>query len=522
MIYTLPHIIENSAIKYPNREAFRCGSISVSYAELKLKMDQLAKQLSDEGVDKGDRVGVYMNRSIETAMSIYGIMKAGGVYVPLDPLSPTSRTLFLLKDCGVRHLVTTAAQKKGVLALLDKDSDLEVVIGLTGIDQLRTISWETVYDTSTKGYEAAKVLEQDLAYIMYTSGTTGDPKGIMHTHYSALAYARLSSDLYGLCPEDKVGNHAPLYFDISTFGYFSTPLAGACTVIIQDAYTKLPVSLSELIEKERITVWYSVPLALVQLLMNGILEKRDLDSLRWILYGGENFAPKYIRQLMDHCPNAKICNVYGPSEVNQCTYHVIEGFPTEDSNIPIGKVWKNSDYKILDENDQEITARDDKGELVVRSATMMKGYWNNQSLTEASLYKQTDKTGLECLYYRTGDLVKLNERGELLFLGRNDSQVKIRGYRIELDEVESVLTKHDKVKEAAVVAVEKEMNEKELMAVVIPKNNNSLEDLELLVHCRANLPPYAVPSEIGIVESLPRTASDKINRAELKKLLINR
>ena len=182
-----------------------------------------------------------------------------------------------------------------------------------------------------------KILESDLAYIMYTSGSTGAPKGIMHTHHSGLSYAKLSTQVYDVKPSDRIANHAPLHFDISTFGYFSGPLASATTVIIPDAYTKLPASLSTLMEQEKISIWYSVPLALVQLLHNGVLEARDLSSLRWVLYGGENFMPKYIRSLMALWSNATFSNVYGPAEVNQCTFYHLNMPPESDGPIPIGK-----------------------------------------------------------------------------------------------------------------------------------------------------------------------------------------
>lgn len=483
-------------------------------------MKQLARFLADSGVRHGDRVGVYMSRKLESAIAIYGIMKAGAVYVPLDPLSPSGRTSFLLQDCGIQHLVTTPQQKRGVRALLKEDPGITSIIGLSDIEEVRTTPWETIYSTSLDGYEPLKILEQDLAYIMYTSGTTGAPKGIMHTHYSGLSYARLSAELYDVKPTDRLANHAPLYFDISTFGYFSGPLAGACTVIIPDAYTKLPASLSELIEKEKLSIWYSVPLALIQLLTHGVLEKRKLDSLRLVLYGGENFAPKYIAKLMEHCSNARFCNVYGPSEVNQCTYHFIDTLPEGDAQIPIGKVWENTTYKILDENDNGVQ-EGEAGELVIRSATMMKGYWNNQKLTVASLYKEISNSGLENVYYRTGDLVKLSEEGALLFLGRNDGQVKIRGHRVEIGEVESVLAKHESVQEAVVVAFRGQADEKGLLAAVIPEVDGLLDNENMLEYCKRTLPPYAVPDEIYIMDNFPRTASDKIDRSEIKKRLIN-
>ena len=167
-------------------------------------------------------------------------------------------------------------------------------------------------------------IEQDLAYILYTSGSTGDPKGIMHTHRSALAFARWAADEYGLRPADRLSNHAPLHFDLSTFDLFAGALAGATTVIIPEAVTRFPASVSKLMQDERISVWYSVPFALTQMLLRGNIGARDLTDLRWLLFAGEVFPTKYLRQLMAALPHVRFSNLYGPTETNVCTYYHVE------------------------------------------------------------------------------------------------------------------------------------------------------------------------------------------------------
>ncbi|MEM9849541.1 MAG: AMP-binding protein, partial [Bacteroidota bacterium] len=416
MLYTLPHTVLNAADRSPNHLAFRCMESSCSYAELAKQMNQLANCLLELGLKKGDRVGVFLNRSIETAVSIYGIMNAGGVYVPIDPNLSVERVRFLIKDCGIRHLVTNPAQARRLKKVLAEKTDLRYVIGLQKDWAIPTIAWENVfqYPTSTP---KVRILAQDLAYIMYTSGSTGIPKGIMHTHYSGLSYAQLSSDLYQLHAKDIFGNHAPLFFDISTFGYFSVPLKGATTIIATDAHVKMPASLSKLIAEERISIWYSVPLALIQMLQRGVLEERNWDALRWILYGGEPFPIKHLKTLMERLPQTRFSNVYGPAEVNQCTYYHFSEIPEEDEPIPLGEVWNNSEGLILDEDDKMVAAGE-RGELVIRSATRMKGYWQNPALTERSFYLQKTEYGTSNVFYRTGDLVRLDEQGRLQFLGR--------------------------------------------------------------------------------------------------------
>jgi len=519
MVKTLSQILDNTAQKHPNIEAFKCGNAVLSYAEILQKTNQFATHLVSLGVQKGDRVGIYLERSIETAIAIYGIMKAGAAYVPLDPSAPQSRIVFLLNDCNIEHLITSKLQVKKVMKFLEQETPLQSIIGVNKEMAVPTISWDTIFKISLEGYQPLVIKEDDLAYIMYTSGSTGAPKGIMHTHASGLSYAKLSSTLYDLRTTDRVANHAPLHFDISTFGYFSSPLAGACTIIVTDAHTMFPVSLADLIEKEKISIWYSAPLALIQLLQKGMIENKDFSSIRWVLYGGEVFVTKYLSQLMQLWSNAKFSNVYGPAEVNQCTYYHLENPSQVTEPLPIGYIWNETEYKILDQNEQEVSPGS-TGELIVHSTTMMKGYWNNTTLTVSSMYLEEDTSGNKKRYYKTGDLVKLNEEGKLLFMGRNDFQVKVRGYRIEVNEVEAVVASHPEVNEAAVLTLDKNNGEKELVAAVLLKPDVTLDQKTLIDYCKSRLPIYAVPSQISILQSFPRTSSAKIDRKEIRKKIV--
>jgi amino acid adenylation domain-containing protein len=372
-----------------------------------------------------------------------------------------------------------------------------------------------------------RLVEDDLAYIMFSSGSTGRPKGIMHTHRSGLAYATLSVDTYGVRCDDCIGNHSPLHFDMSTFGYFSSPLAGATTVLIPEAYTKLTASLSRLIETERMTIWYSVPLALIQLLTRGVLESRDLSPLRWVLFGGEPFPVKHLRALMRQWPHARFSNVYGPAEVNQCTYYHLPpledgaeagegaGEGTDTEVIPIGKVWDNAEGLVLDEQDEPVEVGG-VGELLIHSPTMMRGYWARPDQNDRVFYRQRRQENLVRTFYRTGDLVRIREDGNLLFLGRKDRQIKVRGYRVELDDIEHMLTTHGDIEEAAVFPVRVVDEIDHLEAAVIPRNGVHPDPQALKSFLSDLLSSYAVPSTIEVVRSLPRTTSGKIDRRQLQ------
>lgn len=516
MISNLADILEVNASKNGDKTAFKCGSKSLSYIEMSTKTSQLAAYLVSKGVKKGDRVGVYLERSLETVISIYGIMKAGAVFVPLDPTAPQNRTLYLIKDCNIEHLITSKVQRKKLISFLNEEHSLKSIIGVAIEAEVVSVDWDTVFKTPKETYKPLDISENDLAYIMYTSGSTGAPKGIMHTHKSGLSYARLSGALYNVSTTDVFANHAPLHFDISTFGYFTIPYVGATTVIIQDAQIVFPKTIVNLLQKEKVSIWYSVPLALIQLIQQGQLEDKYFPDLRWVLFAGEVFISKYLSKLVSLWPQATFSNIYGPAEVNQCSYFNFNASEQVLDPLPLGAIWNETSYLILDENYKNVAA-EEVGQLLIHSTTMMQGYWNNASLTARSFYTDP-KT--QKIYFKTGDLVKEDHQGTLFFLGRNDFQIKIRGYRVEVNEVESAIANHPEVQEAAVFKVKKEDATEELAVAILARKDSQLKENEVLSFCKSNLPKYAVPQHLYVVQEFPRTSSGKIDRNQLKNKLL--
>ena len=273
MSYLISHIIDNTAERTPDREAFRFDGNGITYAELVRRCNALANTLAELGVKRGDRVGIYLHKSLESAIALYGILKAGAAYVPLDPQMPEERLAFIIRDCEINVLVSQDLKAKTLAKIATQETGLKAVVGLnSGEDDigLQRVSWEQVAEAEGERAPTLNVIEQDLAYIMYTSGSTGTPKGMMHTHYSGLSYAKLAATTYDLRATDRLSNFPPLHFDQSTFDYFSGPLVGATTVIIPEPHTRFPASLSQLLADEKLTVWYSVPFPLIQMLLRGV------------------------------------------------------------------------------------------------------------------------------------------------------------------------------------------------------------------------------------------------------------
>jgi len=519
MRYLLYQGITIAADSSPRREAVRYTGDSLSYAELEERSNSLAHTLLSQGLGRGERVGIYMNKCLESAVAMYGIMKAGGAYVPLDPFAPVGRTGFVIQDCGIRHLVTSLAKLEAVRQILVQESPLEHLIGVPPQAELslECLDWEQVYQAPPHPPKL-NLTEQDLAYILYTSGSTGTPKGIMHTHRSGLSFAEWAAAEYGLTAKDRLSNHAPLHFDLSTFDFFAGAIAGATTVIVPEALTKFPANMAKFMEEERISVWYSVPFALIQLMQRGNLEKRDLSALRWILFAGEVFPTKHLRELVGRLPAIRFSNLYGPTETNVCTYYHVDTLPAEgDETIPIGKPCANVEDLVVDLDDRPVKDGE-VGELLIRGGVVMKGYWGQPEKTANGFYRRPAFDQFEDIFYRTGDLVQLDAGGNYRYLGRKDRQIKTRGYRVELDEVEVALLSHPGVEEAAAYPVPDGQGSNLIESAVIPKAGANLGLEELIAHITGRLPPYAIPVRVDFMSDFPRTSTGKINRRELQEL----
>ncbi len=518
MIHSLSQALAEAAERFPEQDALRCEGESMTYAILHQRASKLARRLSELGVHRGDRVGVYMRKGLEAVFGIYGIMRAGAAYVPLDPFAPTARLREMIVDCDIRGLITEA-NSRSRLRTLAANTRLEFLVGLPALPDtsVACMAWPDVFDMASEGELDSPIDGSDVAYILYTSGSTGKPKGIVHTHASALSFAQWAADTYDLGPTDRVSNHAPFHFDLSTFDLYATMLRGATTVIIPEYLTKLPAGLGQLLSDEHISVWYSVPYALIQLLQHGNLQTWNLSALRWVLFAGELFPIKHLCRLMVRLPQARFSNLYGPTETNVCTYYHVPSVPGEgESAIPIGQACAGTQTLVVDEDGQPVPLGE-PGELWVSGPTIMRGYWGRPDL-DNQCFAAGPETDSDTPFYRTGDRVRSGPEGHLFYLGRQDRQVKIRGYRVELDEIEAALLSHEAVQEAAVYTVPDGRGSCGLAGAVIPKALGSLTERQLMRHTTHKLPAHARPTCIAIVPDFPRTSTGKIDRRLLQTM----
>ncbi len=367
------------------------------------------------------------------------------------------------------------------------------------------------------------VIDQDLAYILFTSGSTGHPKGVMLSHLNALTFINWACDTFAISAADRLSNHAPWNFDLSVFDIFTAINAGAAISLVPEGLSAFPVQLSSFIQDQRITVWYSVPMVLTMLAAHGKLHDRDLSRLRLVLFAGEVFPIKHLRNLRRMLPQPRMANLYGPTETNVCTWYEVGQIPENQSTpVPIGKACANMAVIAIDEAGTPVLEPGREGLLYGRGSNVMQGYYGRPSESAACFIANPFVSGRDEKLYCTGDWVTIDENGDFLLIGRKDHMIKTRGYRVELGEIEAVMVAHPAVNEAVALAIPDDAIGNTIHAIATINDSKSLTSTELKRHCAEKLPSYMVPEEIEFCETLPRTGTGKVDRQRLLSETIRR
>jgi amino acid adenylation domain-containing protein len=531
MAYLLQHLLTDSAARAPRLPAVASGTRFLTYEELDRLSNQVARALLAQGTAPGDRVGILAPKSAASVVALFGALKAGACYVPLDPKSPATRLSTIMRDSRIAIVLADAATAHQAAALAGSVPGLRTVI-VTGPHcgaedsrpseslppGLAVLPWEKVLAESDEVLAGERAIETDLAYILYTSGSTGTPKGVMISHRSSLTFVAWAATCTGLTEEDRVCSPAPLHFDLSVFDIFATCRAAACTVVLPEMTSTFPARLAEWMEQERISVWYSVPSVLTMLATYGNLPGFDLSRLRAVIFAGEVFPAKHLTRLMAELPHASYFNWYGPTETNVCTSFQVpaaENRAELTAPVPIGKACANTDVFAVTSEGRRVSRPGEKGELYVRGPGLMHGYWGQPDKTSAVLVSNPFQHAYHEPAYRTGDLVTVDTDGNYVFLGRRDSMVKTRGYRVEPGEVEAALHAHPAIREAVVLPVPDELLGNRLRAVISANGSGTLTRQEVVEHCRRRLPRYMVPDMVEFREELPKTSTGKVDRTRL-------
>jgi len=491
---------------------------SLTYRELDQRSTQLAHLLRQRGLKKGDRVGIFFPKCVESVVCMFGVLKAGGVYVPLDPQAPADRVGYIIENCGIRVLLTNKERRAALTADTVAALDYCVMTDASGSNGSgnKVVPWAMLSEFPADRAPEVVLTETDLAYILYTSGSTGRPKGVMLSHQNALTFVEWCADKFKVRAEDRLSNHAPLHFDLSVFDVYNAMEAGATVYLVTEDLALFPTTLANFIETQQITIWYSVPSALMLLLLHANMKAEKLPHLRTILFAGEVFPMKYLRQLADLLPKVELYNLYGPTETNVCTYYHVERERLAGMDkLPIGIACENTEVFAVNDQDQIVTTPGEGGELYVRGPAVTYGYWGDAEKTKKMVVPNRFQPNFNENMYRTGDLVTLAADGNYYFQGRRDSQIKSRGYRIELGDIESALLSHPGVREAAAIAIPDELVGNRIKAVIAAHEDHELKIPELQQFCGTIIPKYMIPEQIEFLEALPKTSTGKIDRVRL-------
>lgn len=525
---TLGGLLYAAALRNPQGIALRESATGryVRYFELEEQANRLASKWIDWGIGPGHRIGIWLPKSIESVATIHGSLRTGAAHVPVDPQAPPARAATIFSLAGLSAVVIHWQFVDGLRAAwpIERLSELPrlIIVGdhskeMSGQD----LNWSDLMAGSP--VESILPIDQpatDLAYILFTSGSTGQPKGVMLTHENAWCFLDWCDREIAPTGHDIFASHAPLHFDLSVFDLYASVRHAAELVLIDESLAKEPVRLGAYLKTSSISVWYSAPSILAMMVDHGRLSEAVESTLKpWpgpriTLFAGEVFPVGPLKALRKIWPDSIFWNLYGPTETNVCTaFKAPENLEDLEAPLPIGPVCEPLTGRVVDEQGADVT-QGEEGELVIYGPRVMAGYFGREDLTESAFFRASDGRK----WYRTGDLVRMDQTGAYHFHGRRDRMVKKRGYRIELGEIESAIYRNEAVGRAAVVAIQSEAHGLRISAFVAMKPDRPASIIALKRHCSTFLPHYMIPDDVKFLPELPTTSTDKVDYPALKKL----
>jgi len=514
----LNNFLEESANLFPQKAAIICNGERHAFCEIDTAANSLGTALIEKGFQKQDRAIVYLDNSYESIISIFGILKAGGIFVVINTAVKPRKLESILSDCSPRVLITDSIHIRELAALqpILKGLAFVIVTDLEKTDStrfsttnVRLLSFREIVENEHTSLLTQYCIDIDLASLIYTSGSSGNPKGVMLTHHNMVSAVNSITQYLENNKDDIIIDTLPLSFDYGLYQVLMAFKFGG-TVILEKGFI-FPEQIINIVVKEKVTGWPMVPTIAAILCRLKNLEKHDFSHLRYITSTGQVLPTNHINKLRVAFPHVKIYSMYGLTECKRVSYLPPQDIQKKPDSV--GKSIPNTEVYLVKNNGEVITEPGIGGELVVRGSNVMRGYWRLPELTDEVL-RPGRYPGEKVLY--TGDLFKKDEEGYLYFLGRRDDIIKTSGYMVSPKEVEDVLSEMKDVIEVAVIGVQDEILGQAIKAYVRLSPGSEVIEKDILNFCYQNLESYAVPKYIKLCGPLPKSENGKINKRDLQ------
>ncbi len=520
----LQNWVTEQAERRPDAVALVMHQKKMTYAQLDQCTNQLARLLKAAGCKRGDRVCFLMPKSPAAIVSILGILKADCMHVPMDPSNPPARLAKIIECCENRWILAAGPVANSLDELLsDEKYRKSISIGWMEDEQVAGRNFRSEFSRADlPSYSTQRVDSQnsreDPAHILFTSGSTGMPKGVVITHANVIHFVEWAVKYFGVTSSDRNSSHPPLHFDLSTFDIFGTFAAGAQLHLVPAELNLLPNKLADFIRTSELTQWFSVPSVLNYMAKFDVVQFNDFPTLKRLLWCGEVFPTPALIYWMKRLPHVTFTNLYGPTEATiASSYYTVPKCPEDErAPIPIGVACDGEELLVLDENLQPVPSGE-VGDLYIRGVGLSPGYWRDPEKTSAVFLPHPSSADPSDRIYKTGDLAKVGEDGLVYYVGRSDSQTKSRGYRIELGEIEAALNTISGLEECGVVAIQAGGFEgATICCAYVPASNAEVDPAYLRKELSKLVPTYMLPSRWMALERLPKNANGKIDRPRLR------
>ncbi|MGC2110636.1 MAG: acyl-CoA ligase (AMP-forming), exosortase A system-associated [Candidatus Korobacteraceae bacterium] len=523
MDFLIHHMLRGSAERYPDKEALLHGTRRLTYSQVATHCTSFASGLRGAGVERGDRIGIYLDPSVEQVLSIFSVSQAGGVYVPINTVLLPDQVAHIARDCGMTALITTPDKLETLAPVLRDVPSLHFFV-LAGKPNGHDLSDTKVNSKSVHRMEemlnlAAEVpwkdwgISSDLAAILYTSGSTGKPKGVMLSHANVMAGSTIVSTYLEIAEHDRILAVLPFSFDAGMNQLMTAFQHGGTIVLIKFVFAKEIITA---LLTERITGLAGVP-TVWSLLANGGILKHQFPDLRYITNTGGAMPQAVLKVLRQALPGTKIFLMYGLTEAFRSTYLPPEELDRRPTSM--GKAIPDTEILVLNEMGGRCRPGE-VGELVHRGPTVSMGYWGNPEATDRVLKPNpllpAELGNCEKVCY-SGDLVKMDEDGFLYYVGRRDTMIKSSGYRISPTEVEEILFQTGQIRQAAAIGIPDEVLGQTVKAFIVAKDGAQLDCETIQAYCVEKMPRHMVPKHLEILTELPKTSSGKVDYPALRR-----